>query len=172
MDITMKEAAEKADAMLDATLAQYVPEVEWTHSRTSQRDCDLSRYRTVMTIISEERRGNFLGVTERFWKKSGYKIISVNPSKEHPSVIARSSEGYAIRLTIGDKGQAFFEAITPCVKPSDVPPPASDSNGEDYSHNGAPYPNVRSDFWSAGAPSSGNDWSPPPPLFSSQSPST
>ncbi|MEU9608824.1 hypothetical protein [Streptomyces sp. NPDC048057] len=152
MDITMKEVAEKADVMLDATLAAFVPEVEWTHSASITGECNVIRNRTVMTIISEERRGNFLGMTERFWKKSGYEITSVNPDKRHPAIFALSPEGLSIRLTIGDKGQAFFEVRTPCVKPSDVPPPASDSNGEDYSHNGAPYPNVRSDFWSAGGP--------------------
>ncbi|QDY77361.1 hypothetical protein [Streptomyces qinzhouensis] len=155
VDITMKEAAQKADAMLDGTMAAFVPEVEWTNDRTTAGDCDLIRYRTVMTIISEQRRGNFLGVTERFWKKSGYKIVSVNKDKEHPAIFARSADGFAISVTIGDRGQAFFEVATPCVRESEIPDPVVRANGQDYSHDEVPYPNVRSRFWSAGSPVSG-----------------
>ncbi|MFE0421459.1 hypothetical protein [Streptomyces sp. NPDC058953] len=150
VDITMKEAAEKADAMLDATMAAYVPRIEWTHDQTTEGTCDLIRYRTVMTIISEQRRGNFLGVTERVWKKNGYEIVSVNEDKEHPAIFARSADGFAIGMTIGDKGQAFFEVATPCVRQSEVPDPAVRAQGQDYSHGDVPYPNVRSPFWSAG----------------------
>ncbi|AZK94698.1 MULTISPECIES: hypothetical protein [Streptomyces] len=152
MDITMREAAEKADAMLDSTMAAFVPEVEWTNDLTTAGDCDLIRYRTVMTIISEQRRGNFLGVTERFWKKSGYEIVSVNKDKDHPAIFARSGDGFAISVTIGDKGQAFFEVATPCVKKSEVPDPAVRAKGQDYSHGDVPYPNVRSRFWSTDSP--------------------
>lgn len=152
VDFTMKEAAEKADAMLDATMAAYVPEIEWTYDQTTVGTCDLSRYRTVMTIVSEGRRGNFLGVTERAWKKSGYVIVSVNDDKEHPAIFARSAEGFSISVVFGDRGQAFFEVATPCAQQSEVPDPAVRALGQDYSNSEVPYPNVRSAFWSAGAP--------------------
>ncbi|MFI6286050.1 hypothetical protein ACIBCM_15035 [Streptomyces sp. NPDC051018] len=153
MNIDMQQAAEKADAMLDATMGAVVPEIQWTHRATTTGTCDVSRYRAVMTVISEERRGSFLGVTERFWKESGYKITGRNEDREHPAIFAVSREGFTINLVIGDKGQAFFHASTPCARKSEVAEPVVRSNGgPDYSGGPIPYPNVRSDFWSAASP--------------------
>ncbi|WP_351223324.1 hypothetical protein [Streptomyces sp. NPDC002133] len=150
--VDMQEAAERADAMLDATIAAVVPKIQWTHDTTTIGSCDLSRYRTVMTIISEQRRGNFLGVIERFWQKSGYKITDVNKSKAHPAIFATSADGFGISLIIGDRGQAFFEVATPCVRESEVADPTAEPNGPDYAGGEIPYPDVRSDFWSAESP--------------------
>ncbi|GAA3375973.1 hypothetical protein GCM10020367_45840 [Streptomyces sannanensis] len=147
----MQEAATRADAMLDATMGAVVPEIQWTHDETTTGSCTVTRYRAVMTIISEQRRGSFLGVIERFWKKSGYKITSVNQDRENPAVFAKSSDGFGIVLAIGDKGQVFLKVTTPCVRESEVAEPTIKSNGPDYSGDEIPYPNVRSDFWSAGS---------------------
>ncbi|MGW5214656.1 hypothetical protein ACWEQO_26590 [Streptomyces sp. NPDC004051] len=148
MDITMQQASERADSMLDATLSAIEPEVIWTHSGTSEGGCDVSRSRMVMTIISKERRGNFLGVVQRFWGKSGYMIKSVNKSGEFPAIFAQSSDGFGISLVVGGAGQVAFEVDSPCVKPSEVADPATPANGPDYDHP-IPRPNVHSGFWSS-----------------------
>ncbi|MCP9986337.1 MULTISPECIES: hypothetical protein [Streptomyces] len=148
----MQQAAERADAMLDGTLKAIVPEVEWVHDTTTVGSCDLSRRRTVMTIISEQRRGSFLGVVERFWKNSDYRIIAVNDDKEAPAVYADSPDGFGISLVFGYKGQAFFEVATPCVRESEVADSKSPPNGPSYPPGQIPIPNVRSPFWSAGTP--------------------
>ncbi|WP_030584487.1 hypothetical protein [Streptomyces anulatus] len=144
----MQGAAERADAMLYATVGVIKPEVEWVHRATTTGSCDVSRYWTVMTVISEQRRGNFLGVVERFWKASDYRIKMVNPSKEMPTIIATSPDGFGIRVKFGYKGQAFFEVTSPCVDESKVAPPTKVANGRTYEGE-IPTPNVRSDFWSA-----------------------
>jgi hypothetical protein len=151
MDITMQQAAERADEMLDATLDAIRPEVHWTHSGTSAGSCDVSRSRTVMTIISKERRGNFLGVVQRFWEKSGYQIKSVNKSEKFPAIFAQSPDGFGISLVVGGAGQVAFEVDSPCVKSSDVAEPTTPANGPDYDHP-VPRPNVHSDFWSSTTP--------------------
>ncbi|WP_206189332.1 hypothetical protein [Streptomyces prasinus] len=151
MDITMQQAGERADSMLDATLKAIKPEVKWTHSGTSEGSCDVSRSRTVMTIISKERRGNFLGVVQRFWEKSGYMIKSVNKSEKFPAIFAQSSDGFGISLVVGGAGQVAFEVDSPCVKPSEVAEPATPANGPDYDYP-IPRPNVHSDFWSSTNP--------------------
>ncbi|MBD0420689.1 hypothetical protein H0H10_16305 [Streptomyces sp. TRM S81-3] len=151
MDITMQQAAEHADAMLDATLGAIKPTVQWTHSGTSTGSCDVSRSRTVMTVISKERRGNFLGVVQRFWEKSGYRIKSVNKSEKFPAIFAQSPDGFGISLVVGGAGQVAFEVDSPCVKPSAVADPTTPPNGPDYDYP-IPRPNVRSDFWSSTAP--------------------
>lgn len=147
----MQGAAERADAMLDATIKAVVPEIQWAHHVTTVGSCDVSRRRKVMTIISEQRRGNFLGVMVRFWKKSGYKITTVRQSVERPAIFAQSPDGFGISLVFGHQGQAAFEVATPCVQKSEVSDPKTKPNGPEYPLGEIPVPNVRSDFWSAEA---------------------
>ncbi|WSJ47927.1 hypothetical protein OG349_16275 [Streptomyces sp. NBC_01317] len=147
--MNMQEAAERSDSLLDATFGAIRPEVQWAHDDTSAGNCDVVRRRVVLTVISEQRRGSFLGVIERFWKKSGFDIISVNRSVASPDIYAKTADGFTIGLIIGDRGQAFFEADTPCVEKSTVTEPATKPNGPAYAGVQIPYPNVHSAFWSA-----------------------
>ncbi|WP_198533732.1 hypothetical protein [Streptomyces odonnellii] len=147
--MNMQEAAERADSILDATFGAIRPEVRWTHGETTTGSCDLSRRRAVMTVISEQRRGGFLGVVERFWRKSGYEITSVNTNREFPAIYARSPDGFGLRLSIAGKGQAFFEVATPCVEESDVAGPTTPANGPDYRGGPIPRPDVHDSFWSS-----------------------
>ncbi|MFE7409946.1 hypothetical protein [Streptomyces laurentii] len=147
--MNMQEAAEHADAMMDATFKAIVPGVQWAHDTTTTHRCDVVRRRAVTTIVSEQRRGSFLGVVQRHWEKSGYTIKSVRPDREMPALYAVSPEGFQIRVLIGYKGQAFFQVDTPCVEPSDVAEPVSKPNGPAYPLGKIPTPNVHSDFWSA-----------------------
>ncbi|WP_030584481.1 hypothetical protein [Streptomyces anulatus] len=155
----MQGAAERADAMLYATVGEIKPEIEWVHYTTTTGSCDVTRYWTVMTVISEQRRGNFLGVVERFWKASGYRIKMVNPSKDMPEIIATSPDGFGIMVSFGYKGQASFEVTSPCVGESKVAPPTKVATGRTYEGR-PPAPNVRSDFWSAETPVQGPAPSP------------
>ncbi|WP_251065860.1 hypothetical protein [Streptomyces sp. ISL-36] len=150
--MNMQDAADRADAMLDATLSAVVPEVQWDHATTTAGSCTVTRRRTVTTVISEQRRGNFLGVIERFWKKSGYEITGVNQDREMPAIFARSSDGFQLAISVGYKGQAFFDVITPCVDESEVAEPTSKPNAPAYPLGQIPTPNVRSEFWSAETP--------------------
>ncbi|MFJ6844116.1 hypothetical protein ACIQRE_15750 [Streptomyces griseoluteus] len=145
--ITMQQAAERADSMLDATLGAIEPDVQWTHGATSTGSCDVSRRRIVMTVISQERVGNLLGLVQRSWEKAGYRMKSVIKDEELPAIYAQSSDGYAIALTVGAARQVFLEATTPCVKPSGVAAPTASPNGPAYKYP-VPRPNVHSDFWS------------------------
>ncbi|MFD4341461.1 hypothetical protein ACFWPP_30305 [Streptomyces anulatus] len=150
-DMDMQGAAEQADRMFYATVGAIKPEVEWTYRATTTGSCDVTRYWTVMTVVSEQRRGNFLGVVERFWKSSDYRIKTVNPSKNMPAIYARSPEGFGIRVKIGYKGQAFLQVTSPCVGESKVAVPTKMANGLMYDGK-IPTPNVHSDFWSAETP--------------------
>ncbi|MFF0427472.1 hypothetical protein ACFYUJ_24030 [Streptomyces sp. NPDC004520] len=151
-DMNMQQAAERADGMLDATLGAVVPEVRWAHDTWTSGSCTVTRRRTVTTVISEQRRGAFLGVVERFWKKSGYEITGVTQDREMPSVFARTPDGFEFDLTVGHKGQAFFDVTTPCVQKSEVADPVAKPNGPAYPYGQIPTPDVRSDFWSAATP--------------------
>ncbi|MFH9618867.1 hypothetical protein ACH4MM_34895 [Streptomyces pratensis] len=90
---------------------------------------------------------------ERFWRKSGYQIRAINNDLEFPAVYARTRDGFGVSLSFGGKGQAFFEVDSPCVQVSEVASPTTSPNGPSYEGvYPIPRPNIRSPFWSAGAP--------------------
>ncbi|GGP48510.1 hypothetical protein [Streptomyces sindenensis] len=147
--VDMQEAAERSDAMLDAVLEGIDPDLQWAHGPTTTRACGVTRRRTVMTIVSAERRQTFLDRAENFWRKNGYRIKAVNKDEKFPAVYAVTKSGFGVSVSFRGKGQAFLEADTPCVKESKVAAPTSEPNGPAYENvYPLPRPNVRSDFWS------------------------
>ncbi|MFD0343079.1 hypothetical protein ACFVH0_31110 [Streptomyces sp. NPDC127117] len=149
--VTMQEAAERQDGMLDATMKAIAPALHWAHGATTTGNCDVTRRRVVMTIVSEERRGNLLGMVQRSWEKRGYTIKSVNNSHKFPAIFAVTSDGFGISVSVGGEGQFTFSADSPCVKKSEVAAPSASPNGPDYNHP-IPRPNVNDPFWSSNEP--------------------
>ncbi|MFD3904357.1 hypothetical protein HXS80_18760 [Streptomyces sp. CB04723] len=148
-EMDMQEAAERADAMLDAVLKGIDPDVRWAHGPTTTRACGVTRRRAVMTVVSPERRQTFLDRAETFWRKNDYRIKAVNKDDTFPAVYAVTRSGFGVSVSFRGKGQAFLEADTPCVKESKVAAPASEPNGPAYEGvYPLPRPDVRSDFWS------------------------
>ncbi|MFJ9096728.1 hypothetical protein ACIRIR_35200 [Streptomyces globisporus] len=147
--VDMQEAAEQSDAMLDAVLQGIDPDVQWAHGPTTTRACGVTRRRTVMTVVSPERRQTFLDRAENFWRKNGYRIKAVNKDEKFPAVYAVTRSGFGVSVSFRGKGQAFLEADSPCVKESKVADPTTEPNGPAYKDvYPLPRPNVRSDFWS------------------------
>ncbi|MGC4927389.1 hypothetical protein [Streptomyces sp. DT117] len=151
----MQNAAERSDAILDAVLREIQPELRWAHGPTTVGSCDVSRRRVVMTDVSAARRGNLLGVVDRFWRKSGYRMTTVNNDAEFPAVYALTPDGFGVRLRIGGKGQAFFQVDTPCVRESAVADSTSQATAPPYEGEFIPRPNIHSEFWSAETPEVG-----------------
>ncbi|MFD4033397.1 hypothetical protein ACFWVP_23530 [Streptomyces sp. NPDC058637] len=148
-DMDMQEAADRSDSMLDAVLEQMDPEVQWAHGPTTKGGCDVTRRRTVMTIVSAERRQSFLDQVEKFWLESDYRIKARNKDEVFPAIYAQTKAGFGISVSFRGKGQAFFEADSPCVEESGVADSASEPNGPAYEGvYPLPRPNVRSDYWS------------------------
>ncbi|AWL87558.1 hypothetical protein AMK14_31195 [Streptomyces sp. TSRI0445] len=151
--VDMQEAAEQSDAMLDAVLKGIDPDVQWAHGPTTTRACGVTRRRTVMTVVSPERRQTFLDRAENFWRKNGYRIKAVNKDEKFPAVYAVTRSGFGVSVSFRGKGQAFLEADSPCVKESKVADPTTEPNGPAYKDvYPLPRPNVRSDFWSGKGP--------------------
>ncbi|MET8983037.1 hypothetical protein ABZX85_46435 [Streptomyces sp. NPDC004539] len=159
----MQQAAESADQIVQRTLSSVAPPLQWTHQTSTDMLCldadadshglgTVTRRAVVMTKVSAERRGGLLGVVERYWKKSGYKITSVNSDKESPAIFAETPDGYRPGLIVGSAGQFFLEVATPCAKRSDVTRPKTKAAGQDYYERKVPAPNVDDAFWSAAAP--------------------
>ncbi|MFE1481969.1 hypothetical protein [Streptomyces sp. WY228] len=148
----MQEAAERSDAMLDAVLKGIDPDVQWAHGPTTTRSCGVTRRRVVMTVVSADRRQTFLDRAETFWRTNDYRIKAVNKDEKFPAVYAVTEKGFGVSVSFRGKGQAFFEADSPCVKESKVADPTAEPNGPAYKDvYPLPRPNVRSDFWSGKA---------------------
>lgn len=149
-DMNMQEAAQYGDDALDAVFREIHPAVRWTHGPTSVGSCEVSRRRTVMTVISKMRRGSFLGVVDRFWRRSGYRITAINNDETYPAIYAETGERFSMVLRFGGSGQAFFRVDSPCVRNSEVADSKSKPNTPSYEGlENIPRPNIHSDFWSA-----------------------
>lgn len=149
-NMNMQEAADRADAILDGTFEAIKPAVQWTPTYTVPAECYVDRDRTVMTIISEQRRAAFLGVVERYWKSKGYEIVDV--SENGLAANFETQDGFQLQVLVGAHGQAHFSVTTPCVEKSDVSAPSGPPAGPNYSQQEVPAPNVHSDFWSSSDP--------------------
>ncbi|MEU9713484.1 hypothetical protein AB0E21_33525 [Streptomyces sp. NPDC047967] len=146
----MQDAAERADEMLDKVLAEIEPSVQWVHGPTTSGSCTVTRRRTIMTVVSRQRRGSFLGVVDRFWRRSGYRMTSINNDVVFPAIYAKTDDGFQVGLTVADKGQVHLTVESPCVRHSEVADSTSPATA--YLAPDAefiPRPNIHSEFWSA-----------------------
>ncbi|MFH0241608.1 hypothetical protein ACGRHY_04025 [Streptomyces sp. HK10] len=160
--MSMQEAAEEADKIISSTMRAVKPPITWAHSVSSESSCGTSgedigtgavtRRAAVLTVISGERRGSFLGVLERHWKKSGYEITNVRNHPDNPAMFAATPDDFRMSMEVGYKGQAFLDVTTPCMTESEVAPPRPAPSGPEYTGEKPPLPDRHSDFWSARAP--------------------
>ncbi|MCX5398024.1 hypothetical protein [Streptomyces sp. NBC_00102] len=147
----MQGAAERADSMLDLTLKAIEPAVRWAHGPTTTGSCDVTRRRTVMTVVAPGRRQEFLDRVTGFWRDSEYRIKAVNKDKDFPAVYAQA-EGFGISVSVRGEGQVFFEVDSPCVRKSEVADSVSKPNGPSYEGvYPLPRPDVKSPYWSEGS---------------------
>ena len=51
------------------------------------------RRRRVTTKISQAKYGALLGIVERYWKKRGYKITTINADERMPAINAATPDG-------------------------------------------------------------------------------
>ncbi|MEW2069045.1 hypothetical protein [Streptomyces sp. NPDC007346] len=154
--MNMQSAAERADEILDGVLAEIQPDVRWVHGPTTTGNCTLTRRRTVMTVVSAQRRGSLLGVVDRFWRKKGYRMRAVNNHVDAPAMYAETKDGFVVSLIVAAKGQVHFDVNTPCVSYSEVVDSTSQATAPlDPEAKFIPRPNIHSDFWSAEAPEGG-----------------
>ncbi|MFE1962890.1 hypothetical protein [Streptomyces sp. NPDC059479] len=160
-DMNMRQAAAKADAIMQRTLSAIRPELRWNHGPSNHRICtdskndslgagSVKRRIAVMTIVSKERRGSLLGVVERDWTARGYRITSVRASGEVPAMYASTPDDFRIRVAVGGEGQFFFSITTPCFTESAVPDPATEPNTPQRAGEYPTRPDVYDDFWSSG----------------------
>ncbi|MFJ3722458.1 hypothetical protein ACIPYQ_07760 [Streptomyces sp. NPDC090045] len=162
--LQIQQGAERADAILQETLAAVQPELKWNHGPYGDAGCtkgiagaatgtaSTDRSISILTIVSEQRRGALLGVIERDWKDRGYKITSRNTSSTVPAIYARTPDDYTLTVKVGGEGQFFLKAATPCLDDTGVQGPAIKPNTPDRKGEYPVRPDVQDEFWSATTP--------------------
>ncbi|MGN5387770.1 hypothetical protein [Streptomyces sp. JL7001] len=160
----LQQGAERADAILQETLGAVRPELKWNHGPGGSSGCtkgvagaatgtgSAKRSITILTVVSEQRRGALIGVIERDWKSRGYKITSVRQAAEAPAVYASTPDGYSLSVEVAGEGQFFLDAATPCLADSPVMDPMTQPNTHVRSGPFPQRPDERDEFWSAETP--------------------
>ncbi len=162
-DVNMRQAAEKADAVMQQTLSGVVPRLRWNHGPSNDRICTdfkndatgtgrVRRRIAIMTVVSAERRGSLLGVVERDWKARGYRITSVDTDPDLPAIFASTPDGFQMRVAVGGRGQFFLSITTPCFTQSPVPAPAPGPNTPHRTGGYPQPPDIHDHFWSSRDP--------------------
>ncbi|WP_412077194.1 hypothetical protein ACLF6K_20300 [Streptomyces xanthophaeus] len=162
--MNMQQGAERVDAILQETLAAVRPELRWNHGPATSAGCtkgvagaatgtgSAKRIISILTIVSEQRRGALMGVIERDWKGRGYVIKNVRADAEFPAIFAETPDGYILTLEVGGEGQFFLEAATPCLADHPVQDPTAKPNSPTRNVEFPPRPDVQDEFWSATTP--------------------
>ncbi|WP_329400864.1 hypothetical protein [Streptomyces melanogenes] len=155
--VDMQQAAEKADTLLQETLSGITPGLHWVHEASSDSGCpgrknsgtgSVTRGISIMTIVSEQRRGALLGVIERNWKSRGFKITGVNRDKELPAIYASTPEDFRMDVVVGYAGQFHLSVATPCFTDSPVAAPTTPSNTPPRQGEFPWRPDMHDAFWS------------------------
>ncbi|MFH8516507.1 hypothetical protein ACH4CE_15580 [Streptomyces gelaticus] len=159
----MQQAGQRSEAILDGTLAAIRPPVEWTYGAPAEAACStglneptgtttVTRSRNILTVVSEQRRGNLLGLVQRYWERQGFRVASVNSDKDMPRIRARNADGFTVSLDVGSIGNVSVSAGFNCAENSAMTYPTGTPG-----HPGGPKaeelrPRERSDFWSSDEP--------------------
>ncbi|MFG2532692.1 hypothetical protein [Streptomyces sp. NPDC048516] len=154
------QASRRLNELLDSTFASVKPALKWRDGDTEVLQVNdsvsnqpngkatVSKTRYLRTKVSKKRLGGLMGVIERHWKASGYKITNINPKV--PSFVGLTSDGFSIRFSVGRPGNVYFDAASPSVedpgfsgtlKEGDKFPPDSDGDPNIM-------PDVHDPFWS------------------------
>ncbi|PKV86945.1 hypothetical protein [Streptomyces sp. TLI_146] len=154
--VNMQQAADKADTLLQETLSAVTPGLHWVHEASSDSGCpgrkntgSVTRGISIMTVVSEQRRGALLGVIERNWKSRGFKITGVNQDKELPAIYASTPDDFRMDVVVGYAGQFHLSVATPCFTESPVAAPTPAPNTAPRQGDFPWRPDMHDPFWSA-----------------------
>ncbi|WP_371629367.1 hypothetical protein OG892_14455 [Streptomyces sp. NBC_00341] len=161
--IDMQQAGQRAEVILDGTMAAIHPSVKWVHGTPAESACSTGlnrptgtttvfRSRNILTVVSKERRGELLEQVRRYWKQQGARDFSVFSDKDVPRIRARTTDGLAVILQVGSIGNVSVEAGLSCVEDSAMTYPTGTPGQPGGSKKEELMPREHSDFWSSGGP--------------------
>lgn len=125
----MQQAGQRSEAVLDGTLAAIRPAVKWAYGAPVESACStglneptgtttVTRSRNILTVVSEQRRGNLLGLVQRHWEGQGFRVVSVNTDKDMPRIEAKGPDGVTVSLEVGSIGNVSLNAGLSCAENS------------------------------------------------------
>ncbi|MGW0672037.1 hypothetical protein [Streptomyces sp. NPDC002746] len=157
----MQQAGQRAEVILDGTMAAIHPSVKWVHGTPMEQPCSTGlnrptgtttvvRSRNILTVVSEQRRGELLEQVRRYWKQQRAQDFSVKSDKNMPWIRATTADGFTLSLQVGSIGNVFVNAGLSCVEDSDTTYPAGTPGRPGGSKKEELTPRGHSDFWSSG----------------------
>ncbi|WP_405897999.1 hypothetical protein OG242_11100 [Streptomyces sp. NBC_00727] len=125
----MQQAGERAEGILDGTMAAMRPPVAWSYGNPSDTACSsgvnepsgtttVFRSRNITTVVSEQRRDELLKQVREYWEQQGVQDFTVHSGKGMPRIRATTADGFTVILQVGSIGNVFVEAGISCVEDS------------------------------------------------------
>lgn len=156
----MQRAGERAEEILDGTMAAIQPSVKWARGLTGETACStgfneptgttsITRSRNILTVISRQRRAELFELIRRYWDRQGFRDFDIDSGEKMPQTWAKSADGLVVILSAGSTGNISVTAGFACATDS----PMSYPKGTP-SHPGGPVkseriPHEHSSYWSA-----------------------
>ncbi|MFF3259261.1 hypothetical protein ACFYWO_08795 [Streptomyces sp. NPDC002932] len=159
----MQQAGQRSEAILDGTMAAIHPSVKWARGTPGESACSTGlnrptgtttvvRSRNILTVVSEQRRGELLEQVRRYWKQQGAQDFSVKSDKNMPWIRATTADGFSLSLQVGSIGNVFADAGLSCAEDSDMTYPPGTPGQPGGPKKEELTPREHSDFWSSGGP--------------------
>ncbi|WP_371772903.1 hypothetical protein [Streptomyces sp. NBC_01438] len=159
----MQQAGQRAEVILDGTMAAIHPSVKWARGTPMEQPCSTGlnrptgtttvvRSRNILTVVSEQRRGELLEQVRRYWKQQGAQDFSVKSDKSMLWIRATAADGFSLSLQVGSIGNVFADAGLSCAEDSDTTYPPGTPGQPGGSKKEELTPREHSDFWSSGDP--------------------
>ncbi|MFG2676707.1 hypothetical protein [Streptomyces sp. NPDC048445] len=159
----MQQAGQRAEAILDGTMAAIHPAVKWVHGTPAESACSTGlnrptgtttvfRSRNILTVVSKERRGELLEQVRRYWEQQGVRDFDIDSDKDMPGIRATTADEFTVMLQVGSIGNVFVRSGAGCAEDSDMTYPAGTPGQPGGSKKEELTPREHSDFWSSGDP--------------------
>ncbi|MFK0099397.1 hypothetical protein [Streptomyces sp. NPDC091040] len=156
----MQQAGERAEEILDGTVAAIRPPVAWSYGNPSDTACSTGlndptgtttvfRSRNITTVVSEQRRVELLKQVREYWEQHGARDFTVRSGKGMPRMRARTADGFAVILQVGSIGNVFIEAGISCVEDSEMTYPKGTPGLPGGPDEPDLTPHEHSSYWSA-----------------------
>ncbi|MGW0672038.1 hypothetical protein [Streptomyces sp. NPDC002746] len=157
----MQQAGQRAEAILDGTMAAIRPPVKWVHGTPAESACSTGlnrptgtttvfRSRNILTVVSKERRGELLEQVRRYWEQQGARDFDVDSDKDMPGIRATTADEFTVMLQVGSIGNIFVRSGFGCAEDSEMTYPAGTPGQPGGSKKEELTPREHSDFWSSG----------------------
>ncbi|WLQ34084.1 hypothetical protein P8A18_11805 [Streptomyces castrisilvae] len=159
----MQQAGQRAEAILDGTMAAIQPPVEWVRGSTSESPCStglneptgtttVMRGRNILTVISEHRRGELLEMVQRYWEDQGFRDFDIDHDKKMPQIRATAADGLTVILDVGNIGNVYIHAGFGCAQDSEMTYPEGTPGRPGGPKKVERIPREHSPYWSVTGP--------------------